>query len=268
MAAEIPLLLRNRLPALLGWKSSYFGLIWHLLKAIVCVTFSLCCKQTHFHTHPTVLKNQHCEANVVFSWNKISKPRQFQPTDAGYDSCGGKWIHWGLLACFFPLLCFSKRWINFGGEYKAEEHHWTHTCTFPVCAVISESRAVQTAQSTLSFSLCPFVSYYTGKRALSRDWREARPQWGRKEAAESHAVSSLGWRTWWCWQGSIHRVLAVCEIGCEEEGLTPELQYSILTCHMAQHFLINRGYLSLGTECATLNNQKEKNQQSRTYYAL
>lgn len=64
-----------------------------------------------------------------------------------------------------------------------------HTCTFPVCAIISESRAVQTAQSTLSFSLCPFVSYYTGKWALSSDWREARLQWGRKKAAESHAVT-------------------------------------------------------------------------------
>lgn len=132
----------------------------------------------------------------------------------------------GFLHVFSPLLCFSKRWINFGGEYKAEEHHWTHTCTFPVCAVISESRAVQTAQSTLSFSLCPFVSYYTGKWALSRDWREARPQWGRKEAAESHAVTQqpglkdlmvlagkhsqgAGWVWNWLWRGGAHPRAAI-----------------------------------------------------------
>lgn len=146
----------------------------------------------------------------------------------------------GFLHIVFPLLCFSKGWMTSGGEHKAEEHHWTHTCTFPVCA-ISKSGAVQTAEGTLSFSLCPFRSYYTGKGAPSRDWRAARAQKGRKVAAECLAVAQQpGLEELMVLAGMHSQGVNACETGCEGEGLAPELQYSILTCHMAQHF-------SLGT---------------------
>lgn len=192
MAAEIPLLLRNRLPALLGWKSSYFGLIWHLLKAIVCVTFSLCCKQTHFHTHPTVLKNQHCEANAVFSWNKISKPRQFQPTDAGYDSCGGKWIHWGLLACFFPPPVFLQkmdqfwRWVQ--GWGTPLDTHLHLPC---VCSNIWEQGSADSSEHPQLFplSLCELLHRKTGsQQGLKRSKTSVRKEGGcRKPRCHSAA---------------------------------------------------------------------------------
>lgn len=149
------------------------------------------------------------------------------------------------------------------------KRNWAHNCTFPVCTT-STSRAVQTAQSTLCFPLCPFMSYYTRKWAPSSDWREARPQEGRK-APESHSVTQQpGLKDLMVLAGTHSQGTRWCEAGCEQEGLVPELQYSILTCHMAQHFLINRGHFSLGTAAYVQHwiIRSTKIQHSRTYPAL
>lgn len=69
-----------------------------------------------------------------------------------------------------------------------------------------------------------------------------------RKAPESHSVTQQpGLKDLMVLAGTHSQGTRWCEAGCEQEGLVPELQYSILTCHMAQHFLINRGHFSLGT---------------------
>lgn len=171
------------------------------------------------------------------------------------------WLHIVSYSCVSPKDGSLKR-----TEHAAKKHHWAQNCTFPVCT-ISTSRAVQTAQSTPCFSLCPFMSYYAGKWALSSDWREARLQEGSRKPQCHSAARAEGPDG----GGRTHsQGTRWCEAGCEQEGLVPELQYSILTCHMAQHFLINRGHFSLGTAAYVQHwiIRSTKFQQSRTHPAL
>lgn len=118
------------------------------------------------------------------------------------------WLHIVSYSCVSPKDGSLKR-----TEHAAKKHHWAQNCTFPV-STISMSRAVQTAQSTLCFSLCPFMSYYSGKWALSSDWREARLQEGSRKpqchsAAGAEGPDGVGRNTFtgyslvwsWLWTG-------------------------------------------------------------------
>lgn len=108
----------------------------------------------------------------------------------------------------------------------------TRTTAPSLC--VQEQGSAHSSEHPWLFPLS-FMSYLWGKGALSSEWRKARPQQGRRRLRKPG-----------CHSGPADAGREALP-GCEQEGLSPELQYSILTCHMAQHFLINRGHFSLGT---------------------